>query len=267
MFVDAGYLFASGGHLCHETSRRVDLTLDQPGLLEWLANEAQGHSDVGLLRTYWYDGARDGLPSESHERIAARPGVKLRLGRLNTKNQQKGVDALIYRDLMTLATERVITDAYLLSGDEDLREGVKAAQDRGVRVTLIGIPARTGYNQSKELCWEVDDRLTLDKETLSAFLKLLDRPQPDPDAQPQTTPTAAGEAFATSWLQNADAKSADDLFAEHPRIPWHIDVELLQSAESDMQVSLREDQNSRDQVRAAFWRMIEAGQSENPADK
>ena len=45
--------------------------------------------------------------------------------------------------------------------DEDLREGVKAAQDRGVRVTLIGIPAPSGFNQSEELCWEVDDQLTL----------------------------------------------------------------------------------------------------------
>ena len=67
------------------------------------------------------------------------PNVKLRLGRINAKNQQKGVDALIYRDLTTLARERAICDAFLLAGDEDLREGVKAAQDMGVRVTLIGI--------------------------------------------------------------------------------------------------------------------------------
>ncbi|MGH3773836.1 MAG: hypothetical protein ACRDRW_21010 [Pseudonocardiaceae bacterium] len=36
-----------------------------------------------------------------------------------------------YRDLITLAQHRAISDAVLLSGDEDLREGVRAAQDYG----------------------------------------------------------------------------------------------------------------------------------------
>lgn len=45
------------------------------------------------------------------------PYVKVRLGRL-IRGEQKGVDALIYRDLMTLARERAITCAYLLSGEQ-----------------------------------------------------------------------------------------------------------------------------------------------------
>ena len=171
-FVDAGYLFPYDGLLCHNTRKRGELALDEVQLLSWLCREAQAHSKVEVLRTYWYDGARSGIPTESQKSIAARPGVKLRLGRVNGAGQQKGVDALIYRDLITLAAERAITYAYLLSGDEDLREGVKAAQDRGVRVTLIGIPAPSGFNQSEELCWEVDDQLTLYKSDLSGFLQL-----------------------------------------------------------------------------------------------
>lgn len=256
VFVDAGYLFASGGLLCHNTRKRGELILDEVQLLAWLCNEARTHAKVDVLRTYWYDGARSGIPTESQKRIAARPGVKLRLGRVNGAGQQKGVDALIYRDLITLATERAITDAYLLSGDEDLREGVKAAQDRGVRVTLIGIPAPSGFNQSEELCWEVDDQLTLGKDDLSTFLGLRALPEPAANALPQISPSAAGAAFASAWLSSSDHKAAAALLAERPRIPTPLDAELMRDAETAMRVSLRNDQNSKREVRRAFWEAV-----------
>jgi len=267
VFVDAGYVFASGGLLCHNTRKRGELALDEVQLLSWLCREAQAHSKVEVLRTYWYDGARSGIPTESQKRIAARPGVKLRLGRVNGAGQQNGVDALIYRDLITLATERAITDAYLLSGDEDLREGVKAAQDRGVRVTLIGIPAPSGFNQSEELCWEVDDQLTLDKSDLSGFLELIAQPTPAAGAQPQSSPSAAGAAFASTWLSSSDPATAAALLAERPRIPTPLDAELMRSAESEMQVSLRNDQDAKREVRRAFWEAIATGSASNEADQ
>ncbi len=259
VFVDAGYLFASGGLLCHNTRKRGELALDEVELLTWLRREAEAHSKVEALRTYWYDGARSGIPTESQQRIAARPGGKLRLGRVNGAGQQKGVDALIYRDLITLATERAITDAYLLSGDEDLREGVKAAQDRGVRVTLIGIPAPSGYNQSEELCWEVDDQLTLEKGDLSAFLSLVAAPAPVSGAQPQSSPAAAGASFATTWLSSSDPAAAAALLAARPRIPTPLDAELMRSAEAAMQVNLRGDQDAKKAVRRAFWEAVATG--------
>lgn len=267
VFVDAGYLFASGGLLCHNTRKRGEMALDEVQLLSWLCREAQAHSKVEVLRTYWYDGARSGIPTESQKRIAGRPGVKLRLGRVNGAGQQKGVDALIYRDLITLATERAITDAYLLSGDEDLREGVKAAQDRGVRVTLIGIPAPSGFNQSEELCWEVDDQLTLDKSDLSGFLEMIAQPTPAAGAQPQSTPSAAGAAFASTWLSSSDPAAAAALLAERPRIPTPLDAELMRSAESEMQVSLRNDQEAKREVRRAFWEAIATGSASNDEDR
>lgn len=258
LFVDAGYLFASGGLLCHNTRKRGDLKLDEVQLLAWLSNEAQEHSRVEVLRTYWYDGARSGIPTESQKRLAARPGVKLRLGRVNGAGQQKGVDALIYRDLITLATERAITDAYLLSGDEDLREGVKAAQDRGVRVTLIGIPAQSGYNQSQELCWEVDDQLTLGKGDLSSFLEFITPPLPS-TALPQVTPATAGANFASAWLATSDHLAAAALLVERPRIPTPLDAELMRSAEVSMGTSLRNSQELKREVRWAFWQSIDSG--------
>src|SRR3712207_9253694 len=47
--------------------------------------------------------------------------------------------ALPIWDLIILSEERAIATAYLLGGDEDLREGVAEAQERGVRVVLTEI--------------------------------------------------------------------------------------------------------------------------------
>ncbi len=66
-----------------------------------------------------------------HQAIADLPRVKLRLGRLVPRKsglEQKGVDSLIVHDLITLAQERAVETMFLLAGDEDMCEGVAAAQ-------------------------------------------------------------------------------------------------------------------------------------------
>lgn len=136
---------------------------------------------------------------------------------------------------------------------------MKAAQDRGVRVTLIGIPAPSGFNQSEELCWEVDDQLTLDKDDLSGFLSVVALPALIAGAQPQSSPSAEGAAFAATWLSSSDHQAAAALLAERPRIPTPLDAELMRSAEAAMQVSLRNDQDSKRDVRRAFWEAIATG--------
>ena len=152
VFVDAGYLYAEGGKLSGIGPSRRDVRLDALRANEFLVGLATTACRLPVLRTYWYDGARDRIPTAEHQAISDLPNVKLRLGRLNQRHQQKGVDALIYHDLMTLARERAVSAAYLLSGDEDLREGVRAAQEIGVRVTLVGIRTPSGArNQSRGL--------------------------------------------------------------------------------------------------------------------
>ena len=152
VFVDAGYLYAEGGKLTGHGPSRRHVRLDASGANQFLVDLAVTACRLPVLRTYWYDGARDGIPTAEHQAISDLPNVKLRLGRLNRRNQQKGVDALIYHDLMTLARERAISDAFLLSGDEDLREGVRAAQEIGVRVTLIGIRTPSGARNRRGAC-------------------------------------------------------------------------------------------------------------------
>ena len=69
--------------------------------------------------------------------------VKLRLGQLNSAGQQKGVNSLIVTDLMELARNKAISDAVVVTGDEDIRIGVQIAQSHGVRVHLLGIGGAT----------------------------------------------------------------------------------------------------------------------------
>ena len=171
VFVDAGYLYAEGGKLFGAGPKRRYVQVNALKANQFLVDRASRACGLPTLRTYWYDGAKDRVPTAEHQAIADLPNVKLRLGRVNQQNLQKGVDALIYHDLVTLARERAISDAFLLSGDEDLREGVRAAQELGVRVTLIGILTPSGSrNQSRELAREADEVLMLTKENLSGFV-------------------------------------------------------------------------------------------------
>jgi len=98
-------------------------------------------------------------------------GIKLRLGLLNSSGQQKGVDSLIVTDLIELARRRAMTDALLLSGDEDVRVGVQFAQECGVRVILLGIHPARG-SQSSLLRQEADVCLEWGREDIEAVLEV-----------------------------------------------------------------------------------------------
>jgi uncharacterized LabA/DUF88 family protein len=208
VFVDAGYVYAAGGQLCCGTRSRQQIQLSPQPLIGLLQHWAEQTTNVQVLRTYWYDAAKDGIRTQEQRAIAALPDVKVRLGRLNGQNQQKGVDALIYRDMITLAQQRAVTDIVLVSGDEDLREGVRTAQDYGVRVVLVGIEAERGYNQSEELTYEADRLLTLDRAALvgafSTRLPLTTATAVCADATIESgSHTAHAVEFAKQWFAGA----------------------------------------------------------------
>lgn len=248
VFVDAGYLYAEGGKLCCDTASRDQFTVNAGALTIMLRCEARKRCGLGYLRTYWYDGARNGVKTATHHAIAALPNVKLRLGRVNSRGQQKGVDALIYRDLMTLAHERAIGDAFLLSGDEDLREGVIAAQDRGVRVTLFGIdPGYGNRNQSQELLDEADEFVVLKRSDISGyFFKTTKSKQPE---LARDDLSSVGREFAHHWLQNANDDEIGIVLRGYPKIPHEIDVELTRAVAG----SLQDDEEARRHLRRSFW--------------
>lgn len=261
IFIDAGYLFAAGGQLYGFGPARGNVQVDGQMASEFFANLARESCGLQPLRIYWYDGAKDGIPTADHQSIAALPNVKLRLGRINAQNQQKGVDALIYRDLMTLARERAISDAFLLAGDEDLREGVKAAQDMGVRVTLVGIAAADGgHNQSRELQYEADVILQLDATQLGEFVSGRVSPAGRSGSPGDSTSavTDAASEFAERWMRGATREEIDSLLASDPRIPGHLDPELLAHVEDAIGESLRQAESLRHATRRAFWSRIKA---------
>jgi uncharacterized LabA/DUF88 family protein len=167
IMVDVGYIYAAAGELLLGVASRREYRVDAPGLIQELTRNAENEIRGELLRVYWYDAARDRVPTIDQRVIAQMPWVKLRLGNLNARGQQKGVDAQIRADMEALARHRAITDAVLVAGDEDMVPAVEAAQAYGVRVHLWGIEPPYGTNQAERLVWESDTVEVLD----TAFVK------------------------------------------------------------------------------------------------
>jgi uncharacterized LabA/DUF88 family protein len=173
VFVDAGYLFASGSRAMSKTGDKLlrsQLHLDHDAVLKLLAGLVAELTGLPLLRIYWYDGASVG-PNAAHIALAYRPSLKLRLGQVDARGQQQGVDALLVADMITLAKNHACSDALLLTGDDDIRPGVEQAQEQGVRVHLLGIPPAR-ENQAAALVQAADSVRELTQDELRSFLSL-----------------------------------------------------------------------------------------------
>jgi uncharacterized LabA/DUF88 family protein len=194
VMVDVGYIYAAAGELLFGTSARRDFRVDAVPLIQVVTKHADEIIRGELLRVYWYDAARDRVPTIDQRVIAQMPWVKLRLGNLNARGQQKGVDAQIRADMEALARHRAITDAVLIAGDEDMVPAVEAAQAFGVRVHLWGVEPPYGTNQAERLVWESDTVDVLEGSFLRPyFTKNLSAPDPRSDptlGSLGTSPTA-----------------------------------------------------------------------------
>jgi uncharacterized LabA/DUF88 family protein len=172
VLVDAGYLYASVGQLVlGRTSRREFRVATEP-LIGALLARADRTTPGQLLRMYWYDAARDRVPTVEQRQIAALPNVKVRLGHLNSAGQQKGVDAQLRQDLELLARHRAVSDVVLIAGDEDMVPAVEAAQAYGVRVHVWGVEPPYGVNQAERLVWEADTVEQLDAEFCRPYVEV-----------------------------------------------------------------------------------------------
>ena len=164
VFVDAGYFFAAGAEAAHGApiNRKVTSLKQADQMVRDLNGKAAAAaSNMNLLRTYWYDAMPGSRPSLEQTTLAHLSGVKVRFGVLNSKGQQKGVDSLIVTDLIDLARNRAISDAVLISGDEDLRIAVEIAQTFGVRVHILAA-GNAAKNVSPDLKMEADSVTELD---------------------------------------------------------------------------------------------------------
>jgi uncharacterized LabA/DUF88 family protein len=197
IMIDVGYIYAAAGELLFSVGSRREYRVDTDKLIQALTRHADGLVRGELLRVYWYDAARDRVPTIDQRVIAQMARVKLRLGNLNARGQQKGVDAQIRADMEALARHRAITDAVLVAGDEDMVPAVEAAQAYGVRVHLWGVEPPFGTNQAERLVWESDTVEILDRAFLEPYFTRTPPPEPvpsvpsAPSAQPVGVPSPA----------------------------------------------------------------------------
>jgi len=189
VMVDVGYIYAAAGELLFGSSSRRDFRVDAVPLIQVVTKHADEIIRGELLRVYWYDAARDRVPTIDQRVIAQMPWVKLRLGNLNARGQ-------IRADMEALARHRAITDSVLIAGDEDMVPAVEAAQAFGVRVHLWGIEPPYGTNQAERLVWESDTVDVLDGAFLRPYFSKNPAAveQPRPDAALGASPTVPSPA-------------------------------------------------------------------------
>lgn len=202
IFVDAGYLFAQGSlAISGNVERRLNLSINEQAVITQLVQTADELSGgIPLLRIYWYDAIGTKGPTLEQKRLANSNNVKVRMGTLNGSGEQKGVDSMIVIDLIELARNHAITDAVLVSGDEDVRVGVQFAQSYGVRVHLIGIASESGKNnQSPSLLQEADTHANWNSEVIQSFLTIR-QPKTGRESSSSQAPdtSEAAEQAATS---------------------------------------------------------------------
>ena len=109
--------------------------------------------DTELFRAYWYDclpgvQAPEDMGRLQHKEkflsyLRGLPKMEVRLGKLGSVGPrdkvqfvQKGVDVSLAVDLVALSAQRAISEAHILSGDNDFSPAVKYAKDNGVSVKL-----------------------------------------------------------------------------------------------------------------------------------
>lgn len=272
IFVDAGYLHAQGSALIAGSKKpRISIRLDVPKVLDALENLASGCAPGSRhLRTYWYDGiVRSGRLTSEQEQIAGASHCKLRLGVVNSRGEQKGVDSLLVTDLIDLARNRAITDALILSGDEDIRIGVQIAQTFGSKVHLLGIKPSRG-SQSPDLIQESDTHHEWSEPEINGFMSIVEVPsfaeqpaakdvvQGPSDRSPQALDKAVSTAIDDT-LDSLDQKAIDSAlgaFKVNPNsIPQELDRPTLGRIRGLLGRDLTDDE--RREYRTAFKKQLQ----------
>jgi NYN domain len=189
LFVDAGYLLADGAMAVHGTRRRESVTWDYEGFLQLLGNLAHDRTGLPLLRCYWYEATVEGRRTAEHDALADMPGIKLRLAKLRP-GRREGVETEIHRDLTVLARNRAVSDAVVVSAEEDLAQVLSDVQDLGLRVTIVHVTVDGNWTISRSLRQECDDIMELTSAHLRPFVDLI----------PGAEPARADEQYIPSAL-------------------------------------------------------------------
>jgi hypothetical protein len=180
LFVDAGYVLAEGAMAVHGTRNRESVSWDYAGVLQFLGSVARDRTGLPLLRCYWYEATTGARRTAEHDTLADLPGVKLRLGPTRP-GRREGVEGEIRRDLTVLARNGAITDALVVSAEEDLAQVIADVQDLGIRVTIVHIMVGRNWTISRSLRQECDDIVEIGEAHLRPYVELVVGAEPVPD--------------------------------------------------------------------------------------
>jgi uncharacterized LabA/DUF88 family protein len=291
ILVDAGYLLSAAGWACVGVERRAELDADCAGLVGWLQNEGERALPAQeLLRLYWYDAALNRAQTPEQRRVAELPDTKVRVGQLNWRGDQKGVDAMVLSDLSSLARGHLITDAVLVSGDGDFVEGVSEAQRDGVRVHVWGV--RTPRSTvSPDLRREADRFVLLEPELLAEFFRRATVPEPTGPSSLEGAPTSdisrpltpqgarsvatpaavpvwasmdpedaktSGSQFARQWAGQVSASEVAAMLASRPTVKGDVHFRLLRFTldSANLPWGARLPYDTAEAMRAGFWEAL-----------
>ncbi len=161
----------------HGTRRGESVSWDYEGLLQLLSSLARERSGLPLLRCYWYEATVDGRRTAEQDALADIPGIKLRIAKIRP-GRREGVETEIHRDLTTLARNNAISDALVISAEEDLAQVIADVQDLGMRVTLVHIAVDGNWTISRALRQESDDIIEIGGDHLRPYVELIAGAEP-----------------------------------------------------------------------------------------
>jgi uncharacterized LabA/DUF88 family protein len=258
VFVDAGYFYAQGSNLLFgkrlpRSSLSTHIDEFETAIRAVATAKAPGRR---LLRIYWYDGILRGHgATRDQQRIAERGDIKLRLGMVNSRGEQKEVDALIVTDIVELARNRAMSDAFLLAGDGDLRIGISLAQNFGVRTHLVGLKPARG-SMSPELIAEADSLTEWDAGIMKPLLSCtMHDPAAIGEYQTAATTIAAIVASIVATI-HGPAAVLDFITANDGSLPPDINGHALATARKALGRDL--DPDEKRQLRKALKDAIRA---------
>ena len=177
LFVDASYVLADGAMAVHGTRRGESVCWDYEGLVRLLSGLAAERSGLPVLRCYWYEATVDGRRTAEQDALADLPGIKLRVAKIRP-GRREGVETEIHRDLTTLARNNAISDALVVSSEEDLAQVIADVQDLGLRVILLHITVDGNWTISRALRQESDDIIEVGGEQLRPYVELIAGAEP-----------------------------------------------------------------------------------------
>ena len=207
LFVDAAYVLSDGAMAVHGTRHRDSVSWDYAGLLKLMAGLSRDRTGLPVLRCYWYETTPDSRRTAEHESLAELPGLKLRMGRARP-GRRDGVETEIHRDLTTLARNGAISDAVIVSAEEDLVQVVAEAQDLGVRVILLHVTADGNWGIARLLRQESDDIIEISGDQLRPFVDLIAGAEPARSDVQHGYPAPVGQRALTAGSAAVPALAA-----------------------------------------------------------